>query len=252
MAKTCCFNGKSPTIALHFHSQTRTPPLQLRKQHCSNSYTPSSRNTCAIYNMVREKNETPQVLKIAVSGVTELLRLFSPPQQTSVLSDDIEKQNNDSTVSSVEDVLIIIKSDYDNDYFVTGNFTSSIYTENCIFEDPTIKFSGRDLYARNLKLLVPFFDCASIKLLKIEKEVESDTNFLRASWKLRCLPSSLSMLICNIWIYFFKHFIIPQCRTNLKLPWRPLIAIDGSTSYELNEDFKVRIKMPLCLKTFHS
>lgn len=175
--------------------------------------------------MVREKNETPQVLKIAVSGVTELLRLFSPPQQTSVLSDDIEKQNNDSTVSSVEDVLIIIKSDYDNDYFVTGNFTSSIYTENCIFEDPTIKFSGRDLYARNLKLLVPFFDCASIKLLKIEKEVESDTNFLRASWKLR---------------------------TNLKLPWRPLIAIDGSTSYELNEDFKVRIKMPLCLKTFHS
>ncbi|AES61264.1 putative NTF2-like domain-containing protein [Medicago truncatula] len=212
MAKTCCFNGKSPTIALHFHSQTRTPPLQLRKQHCSNSYTPSSRNTCAIYNMVREKNETPQVLKIAVSGVTELLRLFSPPQQTSVLSDDIEKQNNDSTVSSVEDVLIIIKSDYDNDYFVTGNFTSSIYTENCIFEDPTIKFSGRDLYARNLKLLVPFFDCASIKLLKIEKEVESDTNFLRASWKLR---------------------------TNLKLPWRPLIAIDGSTSYELNEDFKI-------------
>ncbi|XP_024637931.1 uncharacterized protein [Medicago truncatula] len=205
MAKTCCFNGKSPTIALHFHSQ-------LRKQHCSNSYTPSSRNTCAIYNMVREKNETPQVLKIAVSGVTELLRLFSPPQQTSVLSDDIEKQNNDSTVSSVEDVLIIIKSDYDNDYFVTGNFTSSIYTENCIFEDPTIKFSGRDLYARNLKLLVPFFDCASIKLLKIEKEVESDTNFLRASWKLR---------------------------TNLKLPWRPLIAIDGSTSYELNEDFKI-------------
>lgn len=65
--------------------KTRTPPLQLRKQHCSNSYTPSSRNTCAIYNMVREKNETPQVLKIAVSGVTELLRLFSPPQQTRYL-----------------------------------------------------------------------------------------------------------------------------------------------------------------------
>jgi len=65
--------------------KTRTPPLQLRKQHCSNSYTPSSRKTCAIYNMVREKNETPQVLKIAVSGVTELLRIFSPPQQTRYL-----------------------------------------------------------------------------------------------------------------------------------------------------------------------
>lgn len=161
--------------------------------------------------MSREKGKTPQVLKIAVSGVTELLRLFSP-QQTSILSGNIEKQNNEFTVSSVDDVLIIIKSDYDNAYFVTGNFTSSIYAENCIFEDPTIKFSGRELYARNLKLLVPFFDCASIRLLKIEKDVKSDTNFLRASWKLR---------------------------TNLKLPWRPLIAIDGSTCYELDDDFKI-------------
>jgi hypothetical protein len=31
--------------------------------------------------MEREKKETSQVLKIAVSGVTELLRLFSPSQQ---------------------------------------------------------------------------------------------------------------------------------------------------------------------------
>ena len=29
--------------------------------------------------------------------------------------------------------------------------------------------TGRELYARNLKLLVPFFDCASIRLQKIEK-----------------------------------------------------------------------------------
>ena len=29
-------------------------------------------------------------------------------------------------------------------------------------------------------------------------------------------------------------------RTYLKLPWRPLISIDGSTVYELDRDFKVR------------
>ncbi|XP_004495787.1 uncharacterized protein [Cicer arietinum] len=188
MAKICCFKGTSPAL-----------PIQLRKQHCSKSNTPNSRKTCAIHNMKTEKNETSQLLKIAVSGVTELLRLFTPFQQTC----DIEKQNSEFPVSSVDDVLNTIKSDYDNAYFVT---------ENCIFEDPTIKFSGRDLYARNLKLLVPFFECASIRLLKIEKDVESGTNFLRAYWKLR---------------------------TNLKLPWKPLIAIDGSTCYELNEDFKI-------------
>ncbi|CAJ1976218.1 unnamed protein product [Sphenostylis stenocarpa] len=43
-------------------------------------------------------------------------------------------------------------------------------------------------------------------------DVDSDTNFVLASWKLR---------------------------TNLKLPWRPLISIDGSTIYELNEDYRI-------------
>ncbi|XP_058770535.1 uncharacterized protein LOC131644136 [Vicia villosa] len=197
MAKICWFNRASSAPPLQFHSQVLLNTNNSRKHY-------------AIYNMAKEKDKTPQVLKIAVSGVTELLRLFSPSHQTSASS--VEKQNNEFTVSSVDDVLIIIKSDYDNAYFVTGNFTSSIYAENCIFEDPTIKFSGKELYARNLKLLVPFFDSASIRLLKIEKDVKSDTNFLRASWKLR---------------------------TNLKLPWRPLIAIDGSTSYELDDDFKI-------------
>ncbi|XP_019439954.1 PREDICTED: uncharacterized protein LOC109345420 isoform X3 [Lupinus angustifolius] len=160
----------------------------------------------------RETTKTPQILKVVVSGVTELLRLFSPSLQTSDLSRDIEKQKDEFSVSSVDDVVVIIESDYGKAYFVTGNFTSSIYTEDCIFEDPTIKFRGRELYARNLKLLVPFFDCASIKLQKIEKDVDSDTNFVLATWKLR---------------------------TNLKLPWRPLISIDGRTLYELDEDFKI-------------
>lgn len=71
MAKICCFKGTSPAL-----------PIQLRKQHCSKSNTPNSRKTCAIHNMKTEKNETSQLLKIAVSGVTELLRLFTPFQQT--------------------------------------------------------------------------------------------------------------------------------------------------------------------------
>ncbi|TKY52142.1 hypothetical protein E2542_SST23662 [Spatholobus suberectus] len=203
MAKICCLSGTRPLLPLH---------SQFRRNHgvqsCSNTYTLNSRNTYASLNREKE-SETPQVLKIAVSGVTELLRLFSPSNQTST---SLEKQKEEFPAPSVDDVLRIIESDYDNAYFVTGNFTSSIYAENCIFEDPTIKFRGRELYVRNLKLLVPFFDCASIILQKIEKDVDSDTNFVLASWKLR---------------------------TNLKLPWRPLISIDGSTIYELNEDCKI-------------
>lgn len=93
-----------------------------------------------------------------------------------------------------------------------GVFTSAIYDEDCVFEDPTIKFQGTKLYSRNLKLLVPFFDCPSIGLQDIEKGVNSETYFVLARWKLR---------------------------TYLKFPWRPLISIDGSTVYELDNKLKI-------------
>ncbi|XP_019055706.1 PREDICTED: uncharacterized protein LOC104611825 isoform X2 [Nelumbo nucifera] len=96
--------------------------------------------------------------------------------------------------------------------FAKRDFTSAIYAEDCIFEDPTIKFTGKDLYARNLKLLVPFFDHPSIVLQKIEKGFKYESNFVLATWKLR---------------------------TYLKLPWRPLISIEGNTVYDLNADFKI-------------
>ncbi|KAL9379133.1 hypothetical protein Peur_027615 [Populus x canadensis] len=47
-----------------------------------------------------------------------------------------------------------------------------VFDEDCIFEDPTIKFQGTKLYSRNLNLLVPFFDCPSIGLQDIEKNVK--------------------------------------------------------------------------------
>lgn len=122
------------------------------------------------------------------------------------------KEEEDLLVSGVDDVLGILKSDYDNAYFVTGIFTPSIYAEDCLFEDPTIKFSGRELYSRNLQLLVPFFEQPSIVLKSIEKGVDAEREFVLANWSLR---------------------------TYLKLPWRPLIAIEGSTIYDLNDEYKI-------------
>ncbi|XP_047321014.1 uncharacterized protein LOC124925085 [Impatiens glandulifera] len=159
----------------------------------------------------REKDPpTPFLLRIAVSGVTELLRIISP-------SDKLKKENamtgNEVSVSSIDDVVLILKSDYANAYFVTGNFTSTIYAEDCLFEDPTIKFYGSELYSRNLKLLVPFFQHPSIELKTINKLNSSlGANSVLANWKLR---------------------------TYLKLPWKPLISIDGSTVYDLDEELKI-------------
>ncbi|KAL8114883.1 hypothetical protein AgCh_021644 [Apium graveolens] len=153
---------------------------------------------------------TPSFLKIAVSGFTEILRLFSStPTSVDVVSDvEIEKVS----ISCIDDILDVLKSDYEKEYFVTGSFTPEVYVDDCIFEDPTIRFRGKALYSRNLNLLVPFFDHPSIILQQIKTENDCDKDFVVASWKLR---------------------------TYLKLPWKPLICIDGSTVYDLNNDYQI-------------
>ncbi|XVF06988.1 hypothetical protein REPUB_Repub06bG0098900 [Reevesia pubescens] len=193
-----------PNLIPHVNRATTQSLLILQRVHgvrCC-SVTPGNEN----------KTKTPPFLRLAVSGVTELLRLFFSSTKHRV-DDEMNPIDRDRiSASDVGDVLRILKADYENAYFVTGNFTSAIYAEDCIFEDPTIRFRGKELYSRNLKLLVPFFDSPSIGLKKIEKGANMETNFVLATWRLR---------------------------TYLKLPWRPLISIDGSTFYELNEQFTI-------------
>ncbi|XP_048136742.1 uncharacterized protein LOC115734382 isoform X1 [Rhodamnia argentea] len=172
---------------------------------------------------------TPKLIKLAVSGVTEILRVLSPMKDDSLESASDDEKDGVSA-SSVDDVVMILTADYEKAYFVTGTFTSflllcmltvnkqnhlrvftsAIYAEDCIFEDPTIRFRGKGLYERNLKLLVPFFDHPSIILHNIQKG--DDETYILARWKLR---------------------------TYLKLPWRPLISIDGKTVYELDDNFVI-------------
>uniref|UniRef100_A0A452ZEZ3 Uncharacterized protein n=1 Tax=Aegilops tauschii subsp. strangulata TaxID=200361 RepID=A0A452ZEZ3_AEGTS len=151
----------------------------------------------------------PPIVRAAVSAVTELLRALSPkkPRQA-VEAVDAELESP----RSVEEVVAVLEADYRRAYFLTGNFTLDIYAEDCLFEDPTIKFRGRSRYSQNLDLLVPFFDSPSLQLENIDKGLRVDTKFIIATWTLR---------------------------TYLKLPWRPLIAIRGNTTYDLDEEYKV-------------
>uniref|UniRef100_A0A803PYU6 Uncharacterized protein n=1 Tax=Cannabis sativa TaxID=3483 RepID=A0A803PYU6_CANSA len=155
----------SPLPTIQFRLSPRPRPIGVIKHSTRCFSSDPDNNTGKSY---KTQTETPQVLKIVVSGVTELLRLLSFSQQSSRVT---EKQIDEFSASSVDDVLSILQSDYQNAYFVTGIFSSAIYAEDCIFEDPTIRFRGKELYSRNLKLLVPFFDSPSIGLENIEKVV---------------------------------------------------------------------------------
>ncbi|CAN7003043.1 unnamed protein product [Brassica rapa subsp. trilocularis] len=159
------------------------------------------------------EKKTPAILKWAVGGVTEVLRLFSVASSPSTtIRTNKDKSYYEDNARDIDDVMEVLRSDYGNAYFVTGIFTTEIYSDDCIFADPTISFQGTELYERNLRLLVPFLEDASIELQNMDKSELSQGNYIRATWKLR---------------------------TYLKLPWRPLISIDGSTVYELDRDFKI-------------
>ncbi|KAL2635335.1 hypothetical protein R1flu_006814 [Riccia fluitans] len=158
----------------------------------------------------RSQRETmePLWLRAAVSGVTEVLRVFATESRSSLAPSTATEK---ATVA-IEDILDGLREDYARAYFLTGEFLESIYTEDCIFADPTIQFSGRDLYKRNLKLLVPFFEDPSLTLDSIDQVEKGGSRFIETAWKLR--------------VY-------------LKLPWRPFIYVDGRTKYNLNDENKI-------------
>lgn len=60
-------------------------------------------------------------------------------------------------VANTDELLRVLRFDFEkNAYFVTGRISSQIYTTDCYFADPTVKFRGVDKWCRNLQLLVPF------------------------------------------------------------------------------------------------
>ncbi|KAF0907069.1 hypothetical protein E2562_014671 [Oryza meyeriana var. granulata] len=141
---------------------------------------------------------TPPLVRAAVSAVTELLRVVSPKnQRDDALQKGAPRGADLDLPRSVDDVVAVLEADYQRAYFLTGNFTPDIYTEDCLFEDPTIKFRGRSRYSQNLDLLVPFFDSPSLELENIKK--------------VTLLAEICQVLVCNdvsaMHVFFFFSFL---------------------------------------------
>ncbi|KAJ7229215.1 hypothetical protein O6H91_Y460400 [Diphasiastrum complanatum] len=137
----------------------------------------AKRDRCgiAIASLVEKEKDGPVWLRGAVSAATELLRIFSPDDVLSYSSVGVPAESSyRSEVLGIQDVVALLQDDYKRSYFLTGNFSDVLYAEDCLFADPTVKFYGKDLYRRNLKLLVPFYEKPSLMLFSIKE----------ANWKL--------------------------------------------------------------------
>ncbi|KAJ7229218.1 hypothetical protein O6H91_Y460400 [Diphasiastrum complanatum] len=133
----------------------------------------AKRDRCgiAIASLVEKEKDGPVWLRGAVSAATELLRIFSPDDVLSYSSSvGVPAESSyRSEVLGIQDVVALLQDDYKRSYFLTGNFSDVLYAEDCLFADPTVKFYGKDLYRRNLKLLVPFYEKPSLMLFSIKE-----------------------------------------------------------------------------------
>lgn len=151
-------------------------------------------------------------------------------------------------------VLSAIAADYsERSYFITGVISDGIYDEDCFFADPTVSFKGRELWKRNLQLLVPFLESPSIELLDLiqmadpqDPQDSKDPGFGTSTNSEGAVASvngtSTASSTNNSTSTSSTGDKAPRgavlradwiLRTGLKLPWRPYVDVRGSTEYEL-------------------
>ena len=100
------------------------------------------------------------------------------------------------------DVLKVLKGDYQQ---FPENQTYSIYAEDVYFKDPLNEFRGVDRYKQNINLIATWFEDIELEvrdLRQVEDTIESE------------------------WTLYM----------NSPLPWKPRLAIPGTSELKLNSD----------------
>eukprot|EP00892_Ulva_mutabilis_P004237 jgi/Ulvmu1/2185/UM013_0031.1 len=94
-----------------------------------------------------------------------------------------------------------VRADFDNNYFVSGDADMVAYDPDCEFADPFVSFNGVDRFKTNLS---NFSSVTSDVKVDITDWEELEDLKLKVSWRFRCI---------------------------LELPWKPVLAAAGSTTY---------------------
>jgi hypothetical protein len=215
----------------------------------------------------RQREDNPLTVGL-ITVLTETLRLAG------VGRDRFEQAEEEATAPTaalrrprrgdVASVARRVAADFSRQYFVTGRLDEGVYDPDCRFADPTVAFRGTRLWRRNLALLTPFLIDPKIDLLPYEDDDDDDddedeeeeeegggaTNNNLLAPLLRALPPPLggrrragkyaspSSRVVRLGavgpggaeVLRARWFL----RTTLKLPWRPLISVRGSTDYTLD------------------
>lgn len=101
---------------------------------------------------------------------------------------------------SRSEALALLKDDYDQNYFVSGQGKMAAYADDCIFADPFVSFTGTQRFVNNVSNLGGLMEDVKLKITGWEEGDDS----LNTSWTFSCI---------------------------LDLPWKPKLAAGGGTTH---------------------
>mmetsp|Transcript_24764 Transcript_24764/g.39220 ORF Transcript_24764/g.39220 Transcript_24764/m.39220 type:complete len:236 (-) Transcript_24764:249-956(-) len=182
--------------------------LKLQQQKSA----PSLKNEKAPPLIEKSSNKNTSPL---LQGVTQFLTVaLDKASRSNTVGDPEIRSSPSQKLKRISQAALVqgLKKDYENNYFLTGAINEDLYDEQCTFVDPTLSFTGLQLWKRNISNLKQFFIEPNIELIDIK--LEKNVNGIRARWVLS---------------------------TVLALPWRPKVCVGGSTlhTYESTKGNRV-------------
>lgn len=151
--------------------------------------------------------------QLLVSGLTQLFAGFDA---VSMNNDDAYKRQYKKAILTTDEVSAGIRRDFVNGYLFSGSIDSEIYSENCVFTDPTLSFKGLTRFEKNIRAIKPLIDVfINDSLLCLydlqETNYYDDDNNEKFAIKARWRMSG-----------------------GIRLPWNPRIELTGQTRYTLD------------------
>ena len=153
-------------------------------------------------------DETGGTSKGLVSALTNLINQFAPSSSPNSVSAALGPPP-----TSPAEVMERIQADYvDRNCLWTGDLDMASFTPDCICQDPTIRFEGRDTFVTNVQNIRKISDallgpCRS-ELINIS--LQEDNSYVETRWRMVGLLQGL--------------------------PWKPCIDVPGRTKFWLTQD----------------
>ena len=138
--------------------------------------------------------------KLIVGGITTI---FAGSDSLGNSIDASKKRSYIKEYLTKNEVKEGIRQDFVNGYLFSGKIDTEIYSESCVFTDPTLSFKGLTRFENNIKAIKPlidrFLDDTLVILYDINESNENGTS-IKARWRMS---------------------------GGLRLPWKPRIELTG-------------------------